>query len=127
MSRLARFVVRCRRAVITSWIVLLLITAAIGSTAFDVLSTDFGAGSSTESGRVAQQLDDLAETGGQIAIIADDIDLDDPAVRATISDGLAPIAALDGVIDVADPWTTQADALRSSWSRSPATLMRMRN
>ena len=81
MGRLGRFVVRHRRAVILSWLVLLIVTATIGSSAFSVLSTDFGAGTSTESGRVAQQLDDLAETGGQIAIVADDIDVDDPQVR----------------------------------------------
>ena len=123
MNRLARFVVRRRRAVIISWVVLLLITAAIGSSAFSVLSTDFGAGSSTESGRVAQQLDDLAETGGQIAIIADGIDIGDPAVEAAITDGLAPIAALAGVIDVADPWTTGADALRATDGRAALVVI----
>ena len=82
MGRLGRFVVRRRRAVILAWVALLLVTATIGSSAFSVLSTDFGAGTTTESGRVAQQLDDLAETGGQIAIIADGIDVDDPAVQA---------------------------------------------
>ena len=78
MSRLARFVVRRRRAVIVSWVLLLIVTATIGSSAFSVLSSDFGAGSSTESGRVAKQVDDLAEVGGQLAIIADGIDTNDP-------------------------------------------------
>jgi uncharacterized membrane protein YdfJ with MMPL/SSD domain len=107
-------VVRRRRAVILTWVVLLLATATIGSSAFSVLSTDFGAGSSTESGRVAQQLDDLAETGGEIAIVADGIDVDDAHVQQVITAGLAPIAALDGVLDVADPWSTNADALRAT-------------
>jgi uncharacterized membrane protein YdfJ with MMPL/SSD domain len=53
MARLGRFVVRHRRAVILSWLALLIVTATIGSSAFSVLSTDFGAGTSTESGRVA--------------------------------------------------------------------------
>ena len=53
MNRLAHFVVRRRRAVILVWMLVLLVTAAIGSSAFSVLSTDFGAGTSTESGRVA--------------------------------------------------------------------------
>jgi putative drug exporter of the RND superfamily len=123
MKRVARFVVRRRRTVILSWIVLLLLTAAIGSSAFSVLSTDFGAGSSTESGRVAQRLDDLAETGGQIAIVADGIDVDDPAVQQTVADGIAPIAQLDGVIDVADPWSTQADALRATDGRAALVVV----
>ncbi|MFM2078617.1 MAG: hypothetical protein RJA49_2507 [Actinomycetota bacterium] len=118
MERLARFVVRRRRTVIIGWIALLALTAAIGSSAFSVLSTDFGAGSSTESGRVAAQLDDLAETGGQLAIVADGIDLEDPAVRARIGAGLGAIAALDGVVDVADPWTTGVEALRATDGRA---------
>ena len=93
MRRLGSFVVRRRRAVIVVWVVLLLVTATIGSSAFSVLSTDFGAGTTTESGRVAQQLDDLAETGGQIAIVADGIDIDDPRSRPRSPTGLAPIAA----------------------------------
>ena len=55
VNRLAGFVVRHRRAVIASWIIALIVTAAIGSSAFSVLSSEFGAGTSTESGRVAQR------------------------------------------------------------------------
>ena len=123
MGRLARFVVRRRRAVILAWVALLLVTATIGSSAFSVLSTDFGAGTTTESGRVAQQLDDLAETGGQIAIVADGIDIDDPAVQADLTAGLAAIAALDGVLDVADPWSTGVDALRATDGRAALVVV----
>jgi RND superfamily putative drug exporter len=123
MTRFGRFVVRHRRAVILSWLVLLIVTATIGSSAFSVLSTDFGAGTSTESGRVAQQLDDLAETGGQIAIVADDIDVDDPQVQRNLTAGLAPIAALDGVLDVADPWSSGADALRATDGRAALVVV----
>src|SRR5689334_11246651 len=97
MRRLGQLVVRRRRAVILSWVVLLVVTATIGSSAFSVLSTDFGAGRATESGRVAQHLDDLAETGGQIAIIVDDIDVDDLQVQRDITTGIALIAHLEGV------------------------------
>jgi RND superfamily putative drug exporter len=123
MNRLAHVVVRRRRAVILAWVVALAITTAIGSSAFSVLSTDFGAGSSTESGRVAQQLDDLAETGGQIAIVADGIEVDDPAVQRTIADGIAPIVQLDGVVDVADPWTARSDALRATDGRAALVVV----
>ena len=71
MSSLASLVVRRRRAVILMWIVLLIGAGTIGSSAFSVLSSSFGAGPSTESGRVKERLDDLAETGGEIAIIAE--------------------------------------------------------
>jgi putative drug exporter of the RND superfamily len=123
MARLGRFVVRHRRAVILSWLALLIVTATIGSSAFSVLSTDFGAGTSTESGRVAQQLDDLAETGGQIAIVADDIDVADPQVQRDLTASLAPIAALEGVLDVADPWSTRADALRATDGRAALVVV----
>jgi len=123
MTRLGRFVVRRRRAVLLVWVALLLVTATIGSSAFSVLSTEFGAGTTTESGRVARQLDDLAETGGQIAIIADGIDVNDPNVQRTITDELAPIAQLDGVLDVADPWSTQADALRATDGRAALVVV----
>jgi RND superfamily putative drug exporter len=113
-ARLGAFVVRRWRAVIAFWVVLLLVAATIGSSAFSVLSSDFGAGSATESGRVAERLDELAATGGELAIIADGVDVDDPAAQASVQAGLDRIAEIDGVIDVADPWTTGVDALRAT-------------
>jgi RND superfamily putative drug exporter len=118
MTRFGRFVVRRRRAVLLCWLLLLLGTALIGSSAFSVLSTDFGAGNSTESGRVAHQLQDLAETGGQLAIVVDGVDIDDPQVQRRLATGLASIARLDGVLDVADPWSARADALRARDGRA---------
>jgi RND superfamily putative drug exporter len=123
MTRFASFVVRRRRAVIVFWVGLLLVTATIGSSAFSVLSTDFGAGTSTESGKVAAALDDLATTGGQLAIIADGIDVDSPAVQARVADGLAPIAALDGVISVIDPWSTGVDELKATDGRAALVVV----
>ena len=123
MGRLARFVVRRRRAIILAWVALVIVTAAIGSSAFSVLSTEFGAGTSTESGRVAHRLDELAETGGQLAIVADQIDVDDPQVRRANTAGLARIAALDGVLDVADPWSTGLDALRATDGRAALVVV----
>ena len=118
MGRLGSFIVRRRRAVIVAWLALLIVTATIGSSAFSVLSTDFGAGTTTESGRVAQQLDDLSATGGQIAIVADGVDVADPGVEQRISDGLTRIASLEGVLDVSDPWTTGAAALMATDQRA---------
>jgi putative drug exporter of the RND superfamily len=123
MGRLGRFVVRRRRSVILAWVALLLVTATVGSSAFSVLSTDFGAGTTTESGRVAQQLDDLAETGGQIAIVADGVDVDDPQVEHDLTAGLARIATLTGVLDVADPWSTQLDELRATDGRAALVVV----
>jgi len=114
MNRFAHFVIRHRRAVITSWILLLIITAAVGSSAFSVLSSEFGAGTSTESGRVAHELDRMAETGGQVAIVADGVGVNDAATEQRLAPGLESIAAIDGVIDVADPWSTGLDALRAT-------------
>ena len=123
MSSLASFVVRRRRAVITFWIVLLLATATVGSAAFSVLSSDFGAGPGTESGRVTERLDDLAETGGEIAIIADGIDIDDPATAAALTEGLQKVAAIDGVVAVVDPWSAPIDALRASDGRAALAVV----
>ena len=123
MSSLAALVVRRRRAVITLWIVLLLAAGTVGSSAFSVLSSSFGAGPSTESGRVTERLDDLAETGGEIAIIADGIDVDDPATARALGDGLERIAAIDGVIAIADPWSTGADALRATDGRAALAVV----
>jgi putative drug exporter of the RND superfamily len=122
-GRFSRLVVRRRRAVILLWVALLIATATVGSSAFSVLSTDFGAGTSTESGRVAQELDDLAATGGQLAIVADGIDLDDPGVRGELTAGITDIAAIPGVIDVADPWSTGADALRATDGRAALVVV----
>jgi putative drug exporter of the RND superfamily len=113
MTSLARLVVRRRRAVIAVWIAVLIAAGTVGSAAFDVLSSDFGAGSSTESGQVADRLDDLAATGGQIAVIADGVEVEDPAAGEALRPGLARIAGLDGVVDVADPWSTGSVALQA--------------
>jgi len=118
MARLARIVVRRRRLVLALWVAVLVAAGTYGSGAFSVLSSDFGAGSSTESGRVSAQLAALDDTGGSIAIIADGIDATDPASRTTLGPGLARIAALDGVVAVNDPWTSGSDALRSTDGRA---------
>ena len=123
MTSLASFVVRRRRAVITFWIVLLLAAGTVGSAAFSVLSSSFGAGPGTESGRVTERLDDLAETGGEIAIIADGIDVDDPATAAALTDGLQRVAAIDGVVAVVDPWSTGVEALRASDGRAALAVV----
>src|SRR3954464_2663208 len=123
MSSLASLVVRRRRAVITIWIVLLIGAGTVGSSALSVLSSSFGAGPSTESGRVSERLDGLAGTGGEIAIIADGINVDDPAAAASLTAGLARIAPIDGVTAVADPWSTGADALRGSDGRAALAVV----
>jgi RND superfamily putative drug exporter len=123
MSLLASVVVRRRRAVITFWIVFLFAAGTVGSSAFSVLSSSFGPGASTESGQVTARLDDLAETGGEIAIVADGIDVNDPAVGASLTAGLQRIAAIDGVISVVDPWSTGADALRASDGRAALAVV----
>jgi RND superfamily putative drug exporter len=123
MTALASLVVRRRRTVISLWIVLLLAAGTVGSAAFSVLSSSFGAGPGTESGRVTERLDDLAETGGEIAIIADGIDVDDPAVATSVTAGLARIAAIDGVIAVVDPWSTGSDALRAGDGRAALAVV----
>ncbi len=122
-QRLGSFVVRRRRAVIITWVLLIVAGATIGSSAFSVLSSEFGAGGATESGQVAQRLDDLAETGGEIAIIVDGIDVDDPAVADTVADGLATIAALDGVVAVTDYWSTDLGALRATDGRAALAVI----
>jgi RND superfamily putative drug exporter len=123
MSSLASFVVRRRRAVIGIWILVLIGAGVVGSAAFSVLSSDFGAGPTTESGRVTERLDELAATGGEIAIIAGDIDIDDPAVALSVGGGLERIAAIDGVIAVVDPWSTGSTALRATDGRAALAVV----
>ncbi len=106
--------VRRRKSVVIAWILLLIVGATIGSSAFDVLSSEFGAGSSTQSGRVAELLDDLDGTGGEIAIVVDGVDVDDPAVARGVIEGLVPITAIDGVVAVTDYWNSGIDQLRAA-------------
>ncbi len=126
MSSLASLVVRRRRAVIGIWILILLGAGTVGSSAFSVLSSSFGAGPSTESGRVTERLDDLAETGGEIAIIVDGIDVDDPGTANSLHSGLERIASIDGVIAVVDPWSSGSDALRASDGRAALAVVTIR-
>jgi len=123
MSSLASFVVRRRRLVMLVWLAVLVGAGTIGSSAFSVLSSSFGAGPSTESGRVTERLDELAETGGEIAIIADGVDVDDPSVATAVGAGLERIAAIDGVIAVVDPWSTGSDALRATDGRAALAVV----
>src|SRR4051812_10455465 len=124
MSSLASFVVRRRRTVIAMWIVLLIGAGTVGSSAFSVLSSSFGSGTSTESGRVAERLDHLAGTGGEIAIIADRINVDDPATARSLRSGLEKIARIDGVTSVVDPWsTTRSAALRANDDRAALAVV----
>ena len=118
MSSLASFVVRRRRTVIMIWIALLVAAGVVGSSAFSALSSSFGAGPSTEAGRVAERLDDLESTGGEIAIITDDIDTSDPTIVARLQPGLDELRSMDGVVAVTDPWSTGVDALRSTDGRA---------
>ena len=72
---------------------------------------------------VTERLDDLAETGGEIAIIADGIDIDDPATAAALTEGLQKVAAIDGVVAVVDPWSAPIDALRASDGRAALAVV----
>ncbi len=114
MHSLAKFVVGHRYIVIAAWCLVLVGAAVYGSAAFEVLSSDFGAGTSTESGRVAAELDGLDETGGEIAILLDGVSVSNPEVQARIVPGLDAIALVEGVIDVAHPWNADSDALRAT-------------
>ena len=93
MRRIGQLVVRHRRAVIVAWLAFLVATTVVGSSAFSVLSSEFGAGDSTESGRVAHRLDDLATTGGQVVVVADGIDVAKPLHIVHVSSGVQPDTA----------------------------------
>jgi RND superfamily putative drug exporter len=123
MQRLASFVVRRRRAVMIVWLLVLLVGATVGSSAFSVLSSDFGAGSATESGQVTERLDALATTGGEVAVVIDGVDVDDPAVSADIVGTLDRIRATEGVIDVTDYWSTGSDQLRAGDGRAALAVV----
>ena len=122
MASLAALVVRRRWAVIALWIVVLVGAGSLTS-GLSKLTSDFGAGTSTESGRVSAALDKLAETGGEIAVIADGITVDDPATARALRQGLAAISGIDGVIAVADPWSTGAKELRASDGRAALAVI----
>jgi RND superfamily putative drug exporter len=122
-ARLGTFVVRRRRTVMIAWLVVLVLGATIGSSAFSVLSSEFGAGSATESGQVTERLDALKETGGEIAVIVDGLDVDDPAVAADVMTSLASIAKVNGVIDVTDYWETGGPQLRATDGRAALAVI----
>ncbi|MCW2715320.1 MAG: hypothetical protein JWN88_2367 [Frankiales bacterium] len=123
---LGAFVVRRRRAVIGTWLALVVAGGAYGSGAFDVLSSEFGAGSSTESGQVAHRLAELSGTGGDIVVIADGVRVDDPATPVALAPGLAALAAVPGVVDVADPWSTGSPDLRAVDGRAALVVVTVR-
>lgn len=92
-AQLGEFVVRRRVAVVIAWVIMILAGGVVGSAAFEVLSSDFGAGEASESGQVAQHL------------------------------GLEPIAELDGVIAVTDYWSTGVEELRAADGRAALAVV----
>ena len=118
MERLGRLVVRRRRRVVAIWLLVLVVTGTVGVSSLGRLSTDFGAGDRTESGMVADSIDAMSPTGGEIAVIAGGIDVNDRAVEAAIRPGLARLADVDGVVAVTDPWSTDSDEIAAALTAS---------
>jgi len=129
MARLGHLVVRRRRRVVAVWVLVMLITGAVGMASIGRLSTDFGAGDRTEAGRVAKSIRRLSPTGGEIAIVADGIDMTDPTLPATLRPGLTRLRAMDGVAAVDDPWSADspdtAAALTARDGRAALVIVRL--
>jgi len=56
-------------------------------------------------------------------IVADGIDTDSPAVQQSVTEGLASIAQLDGVISVVDPWSSGIDELTATDGRAALVVI----
>ncbi len=113
-ERLGRFTFRHRRLVVALWgVVIALGVVAMGPLS-DRVTAEFGGSERLESARVQHRLDEIGASGGDVAIVIDAIDMDDPATVAAITERLDQISATEGVLAVSDPWRSGEEALRAT-------------
>jgi putative drug exporter of the RND superfamily len=102
---LGRFTYRHRRAVITVWLVVLVVGMALTGTVMSQLNAQPGGQAALESTRVAQLLDGLTDRGVDVVAVVDGIDLASPTVRDALHRTVADVAAVPGVRNVVHPFT----------------------
>ncbi|MDY7105301.1 MAG: MMPL family transporter [Actinomycetota bacterium] len=112
--RIGEVVVRRRGVVALVWLAVVVVGGVVGGSLMSRLETQFVGADRYESTQVLTRLDELAVTGGEIAVVTDGVAVDDPALTADATAVLDDIRAIDGVVAVVDPWSVPEPGLRST-------------
>ncbi|WP_134740864.1 MMPL family transporter [Nocardioides sp. 503] len=104
-SRLARTCLRHRRRVLAAWVVVVVLGLAVSPGLFDRLTSEAGSVDGTESDRASQLLRAADPRGPEVVAVLDDVPATSPATRAAVERLGSQVAAIEGVAEVATPWT----------------------
>jgi RND superfamily putative drug exporter len=118
-DRIGVLVTRRSRAVLLTSLIVFLIGAGVGITAFGKLKTGGFSDPGSSSARAAQQLDDRFGGASSVVLLvhAKSGTVDDSAVATVGADVATRLAAVPGVTHVESYWKVHNDALRSDDGR----------
>jgi RND superfamily putative drug exporter len=127
LARLARFVIRRRRAVIAGWVLLLAVGFGVGSSVFGRLETQgLAPPDSSESLATSRRLARGSEARGpRVVAVYDGVNPDDPGFTAEVRRAAAEVAAVPGVARVLDHTSTPSPELRATDGRAVSLVVEM--
>ncbi|MCF6377945.1 MMPL family transporter [Nocardioides KLBMP 9356] len=107
LERTGPWLHRHHRAVLALWAVLVVAGAVLGGSVFD-RAADVGPRPGAESTVVGERLDRLETEGEQVLVVLSGTDPLDPATSEKTAEVVFALREVKGVVDLRDPWTTNA-------------------
>lgn len=107
-ASLGRFAYRWRWPVIALWVAVAATSLLVGGRLFDRLTTVDSLRPDAQSARANQRVHQLLPEGEVMIAVVAGRDLYDPALVNSVTDAVAQIAAMPGVLDVDDAYTDRA-------------------
>ena len=107
LERTGPWLHRHHRAVLCVWAVLVVAGAVLGGSVFD-RAEDVGPRRGAESTVVGQRLDRLEAEGEHVLVVLSGTDPLDPATSEKTAEVVFALREVPGVVDLRDPWTTNA-------------------
>src|SRR5690242_13445065 len=123
-ARLGRVCFEHRRAVLLSWLAVLVVGFVIGGGVFGRLK-DSNGGSGTESVKGFNILDDHTTTGPSAIAIVDGSPVSAPATRAAVERLTVRLRGLPHVESVVDAYTSPDPRLRAKDGRASLVIVRV--
>ncbi|SFD76189.1 MMPL family transporter [Streptomyces aidingensis] len=106
LAALARVATRRPMTVIFAWLVLLVLGFGLGTGVFERLDDAVSSIPGSETEQAAERLDGLDPAGDSLTAVIVAPAVDDPALRSGVAAAVADLAAIPGVTQVPDPYTT---------------------
>jgi RND superfamily putative drug exporter len=112
-TAIGSWVYRRRRLVLAGWLVLFALGIVVGSAVFNNLKDSNGSNSS-QSVQGFKILDKASGMGPSVVAVVSGRPIDDPGARAAVQAASQKLAAIPGVVSVANAYTTTDPQLRST-------------